>query len=202
MTIGYSVLRKASFPWISPLLSLLPPTTSLLRLGVEVLLVGLRTFKHVHLYPTRLLASSSQKVPNRLLQSLHPDRNFPSLFTTHMTTYDKSPSIHRAIHRATQKKVCSFTIFSQRLSVNPIKSSTIVLNRYWNIYSFRPQFNQCCMNLPNCFPDGLKCLLLPWKLCPKFFLTKKRISALPLVINQSYAANNIDNIIVDVNRHH
>ena len=27
--------------------------------------------------------------------------------------------------------------------------------------------------------NGLKCLLLPWKLCPKFLLTKKRISALP-----------------------
>ena len=89
----------------------------------------------------------------------------------------------------------------QRLSRNPIKSSTIVLNRYWNIYSFRPQFNQCCMNLPNCFPDGLKCLLLAWKLCPKFLLPKKRISALSLLIKQSYAANTIDNIIVDVNRH-
>ena len=40
----------------------------------------------------------------------------------------------------------------QRLSGNPIKSSTIELNRYLNIYSFRPQFNQCFMNLPNCFP--------------------------------------------------
>ena len=39
MTSGYSVSRKASFPWISPLTSLRPPTTSLLRLGVEVLLV-------------------------------------------------------------------------------------------------------------------------------------------------------------------
>ena len=42
---------------------------------------------------------------------------------------------------------------------------------------------------------------LPWKLCPKFLLTKKRISALPLLIKQRYAANNIDKIIVDVNRH-
>ena len=46
MTCGYSVSRKASFPWISPLLSLLPKKTSLLRVGVEVLLVGLRTIKH------------------------------------------------------------------------------------------------------------------------------------------------------------
>ena len=82
-----------------------------------------------------------------------------------------------------------------------IKSSTIVLNRYWNTCSFRPQFNQCCMNLPNCFPDGLHCLLLLWKLCPKFLLAKKQISALPLLVKQSYAANNIDSIIVDVNRH-
>ena len=73
MTSGYSVTRKASFSWISPLLSLLPPTTSLLRLGVEVLLVGLRTLKH----------GASLPQP------------------------DKSPSI------ATQKTVCSFTIFSQ-----------------------------------------------------------------------------------------
>ena len=29
----------------------------------------------------------------------------------------------------------------------------------------------------------------------------EEISALPLLIKQSYAANNIDNIIVDVNRH-
>ena len=35
----------------------------------------------------------------------------------------------------------------QRSSGNSIKSSTIVLNRYWNIYSFRPQFNQYCMFL-------------------------------------------------------
>ena len=46
ITSGYSVSIEASFPWISPLLSLLPLTTSLLRLGVEVLLVGLRTLKH------------------------------------------------------------------------------------------------------------------------------------------------------------
>ena len=100
------VSREASFPWISPLLSLLPPTTSLLPYGVEDFIVGCAPSNTVHLYPTRLLASSSQKVPNRVLQSRHADRNFPSLFTTHMTTYGKSPSI------ATQKTVCSFTIFS------------------------------------------------------------------------------------------
>ena len=38
--------RKASFPWISPLLTLLPRTTSLIRLGVEVLLIGVRPLKH------------------------------------------------------------------------------------------------------------------------------------------------------------
>ena len=35
---------------------------------------------------------------------------------------------------------------------------------------------------------------------PEILLAKKRISALPLLIKQSYEANNIDNIIVDVNR--
>ena len=94
MTNGYSLL--------------LPPTTSFLRLGVGVLLVGLYTPKHGAslLHPTSCLFFS-QKVSNRVLQSRHPDQNFPSLFTTNMTTYDKSLSI------ATQKTVCSFTIISR-----------------------------------------------------------------------------------------
>ena len=85
------VSREASFPWISPLLSLLPPTTSLLPYGVEDFIVGCAPSNTVHLYPTRLLASSSQSVRNRVLQSRDPDRNFPSLFIwPHMTSHRQS----------------------------------------------------------------------------------------------------------------
>ena len=79
-------VEKGVIPWSSPFLSLLPPTTSLLRLGVEVVLVGLRTLKHGGSLPHPTSCLLFQRVPNRVRQSRHSDRNFPSLFTTQMTT--------------------------------------------------------------------------------------------------------------------
>ena len=56
---------------------------------------------------------------------------------------------HMASHRQSLNSENSLLIHNlkpwQRSSGNSITSSAIVLNRYWNIYSFRPQFNQCCM---------------------------------------------------------
>ena len=95
MTCDYSVSRKASFPCIIPLLSLLPPTTSLLCHGVEVVLVGLCSLKHGASlpHPTSCLLIREVRVPNRVLQSPYSDRNFPSLFTTHMTTMTSHPKL-------------------------------------------------------------------------------------------------------------
>ena len=132
MTSGYRVSRKASFPWISPLLSLLPPTTCLLRLGVELLLVGLRTLKHGASLPHSTSCLLFPEGPQQG-SSIPPCRPESSL-TVHYT-YDHIWQV--AVNRNSEAGLLIHNFQPwQRLSGNPIKLSTAVLNRYWNIFSF------------------------------------------------------------------
>ena len=123
MTSGYSVSRKASFPWISPLLSLLPPTTSLLRLGVEVLLVGLRTLKHGASLPHPISCLLSQEGPQN--GSLIPPSRPEFSLTVHYT-YDHIWQV--AVNRISEDSLPihnSIIWKSHKMEYN-------YANRYWN----------------------------------------------------------------------